>query len=177
MNRFWSLMMTCANLFTVHCLCSRPMLVQTLPRVVRPGVMLSQPHAPDTSIAHLKGQTVNALMSAGVASNGAGQLAGIDLDDAEWQAFGAGIARLARERERRPNDFDHFLQVTHRCLVIRYPSAYPSPAAGLVLVHGLSECEGSSGAVQSLLFVSFTCALSCTGHRRSMKSSGSTLSA
>ena len=49
---------------------------------------------------------------AGVASNGAGQLAGIDLDDAEWQAFGAGIARLARERERRPNDFDHFLQVT-----------------------------------------------------------------
>lgn len=51
---------------------------------------------------------------AGVASNGAGQLAGIDLDDAEWQAFGAGIARLARERERRPNDFDHFLQVRPR---------------------------------------------------------------
>ena len=50
----------------------------------------------------------------GVASNGAGQLAGIDLDDAEWQAFGAGIARLARERERRPNDFDHFLQVSPR---------------------------------------------------------------
>jgi len=49
-----------------------------------------------------------------VASNGAGQLAGIDLDDAEWQAFGAGIARLARERERRPNDFDHFLQVMTR---------------------------------------------------------------
>ena len=52
-----------------------------------------------------------AVAIAGVASNGAGQLAGIDLDDAEWQAFGAGIARLARERERRPNDFDHFLQV------------------------------------------------------------------
>ena len=47
----------------------------------------------------------------GEVSNGTGKLVGIDLDASEWEAFAAGIASLARERERKPNDFDVFLEV------------------------------------------------------------------
>ena len=47
----------------------------------------------------------------GVVSSGCGKLAGIDLDAAEWASFAAGIAALARERERKPHDFDTFLQL------------------------------------------------------------------
>ena len=59
----------------------------------------------------------------GEASNGAGTLVGIDLDDAEWEAFTSGIANLARERERKPRDFEAFLEVCVHCLLrlSRYP--------------------------------------------------------
>lgn len=49
--------------------------------------------------------------AAGEVSNGSGQLVGIDLEATEWEAFAAGIASLARERERQPNDFEAFLEV------------------------------------------------------------------
>ena len=62
-------------------------------------------------------------LSSGEASNGAGTLVGIDLDDAEWEAFASGIANLAHERERKPRDFEAFLEVRmHRLLGwMRYP--------------------------------------------------------
>ena len=50
-------------------------------------------------------------LPAGKVSNGAGTLVGIDLDADEWEAFASGIASLARERERKPNDFEVFLEV------------------------------------------------------------------
>lgn len=32
----------------------------------------------------------------------------IDLDEAEWQAFAEGIAGVAMQREKRPDDFQKF---------------------------------------------------------------------
>jgi proteinaceous RNase P len=41
-------------------------------------------------------------------AGGNSTLAGIDLTDGEWGAFVDGVAALARDRERRPSDFDAF---------------------------------------------------------------------